>query len=197
MKEDHMGNGQLKPAYNLQISTSDQYIVNYTLHQTPGDTTTLKQHLESYKKLYGKIPETLTADAGYGSEENYELLQSLAIKGYIKYNTFDKEQRTKNEALKSQTLFYNPDRDSFYCPMGQEMKKVSDSKRISANGFEQQVVRYQAQRCEGCPLRGSCHSAQGNRTIEVNHRLRKYKAQMSDRLKSDQGVAQRKNAALM
>lgn len=27
MKEDHMQNGQLKPAYNVQISTNDQIIV--------------------------------------------------------------------------------------------------------------------------------------------------------------------------
>src|SRR5665647_3399589 len=30
MKEDHMKNGQLKPGYNVQISTSNQFIVNYT-----------------------------------------------------------------------------------------------------------------------------------------------------------------------
>ena len=29
MKEDHMLNGQLKPGYNFQISTNNQYIVNY------------------------------------------------------------------------------------------------------------------------------------------------------------------------
>jgi len=32
MKDDHMQNGQLKPAYNMQISTSSQYIVNYSIH---------------------------------------------------------------------------------------------------------------------------------------------------------------------
>jgi len=29
MKEDHMRNGQLKPAYNVQISTNNQYIASY------------------------------------------------------------------------------------------------------------------------------------------------------------------------
>jgi len=32
MKEDHMKNGQLKPAYNPQISTENQIIVHYTIH---------------------------------------------------------------------------------------------------------------------------------------------------------------------
>ncbi len=33
MKEDHMRNGQLKPAYNVQISTNNQYIASYSIHQ--------------------------------------------------------------------------------------------------------------------------------------------------------------------
>ena len=46
MKEDHMLNGQLKPGYNLQISTSDQFIINYRLHQNPNDTLTFNPHHE-------------------------------------------------------------------------------------------------------------------------------------------------------
>ena len=30
MKDDHMQNGQLKPGYNVQISSENQFIVNYT-----------------------------------------------------------------------------------------------------------------------------------------------------------------------
>lgn len=72
MKEDHMLNGQLKAGYNVQISSNNQYIVNYSIHQKPTDTTTLPEHLKSYKEKYGKAPEVVVADAGYGSEENYE-----------------------------------------------------------------------------------------------------------------------------
>ncbi len=39
MKDDHMQNGQLKPGYNLQASTNNQYLTNYTLAQTTADTT--------------------------------------------------------------------------------------------------------------------------------------------------------------
>jgi hypothetical protein len=67
MKEDHMLNGQLKPAYNLQVSSNNQYIVNYSLHQTTADTTTFQQHTELYKNQYGSHPGVITADAGYGS----------------------------------------------------------------------------------------------------------------------------------
>ena len=40
MKEDHMKNGQLKPAYNVQISTNNQYIASYSIHQNTTDTNT-------------------------------------------------------------------------------------------------------------------------------------------------------------
>jgi hypothetical protein len=93
MKEDHMKNGQLKPGYNLQVSSNNQYIVNYTLHQNPTDTKTLSSHLLSFQKLYNKSPKSIIADAGYGSEENYKLLEKEKINAFIKYNYFDKEQK--------------------------------------------------------------------------------------------------------
>lgn len=95
MKEDHMRNGQLKAAYNLQLSTENQFIVNYTLHPNPGDTKTLLPHIENFENLYHKGPKEIVTDAGYGSEENYLLLQEKKIKAYIKYNYFDKDQKSK------------------------------------------------------------------------------------------------------
>eukprot|EP01040_Poterioochromonas_malhamensis_P026128 gene26128-32782_t len=92
MKEDHMKNGQLKPGYNVQISTSNQYIVNYTIHPNPTDTTTLTAHLAQHEASFGKAPKVLIADAGYGSEENYTLLEKKDVTAFVKYSMFDKQQ---------------------------------------------------------------------------------------------------------
>ena len=92
MKEDHMKNGQLKPGYNWQVSSHNQFIVNYTIHQTSNDITTLKPHLESYKKDLGCLPENIVADAGYGSLENYEYLEQEQVGAYVKYNYYYQEQ---------------------------------------------------------------------------------------------------------
>jgi hypothetical protein len=59
MKEDHMLNGQLKPAYNLQISTQDQFILNYTLLQTSTDYQTLPSHIEQYEAYIKPYPKPL------------------------------------------------------------------------------------------------------------------------------------------
>jgi len=94
MKEDHMRNGQLKPAYNLQISTNRQFILHYSIHPNPTDTKTLTTHLRGFEESYHKVPKELVADAGYGSEENYNLLKSKKIKAYVKYNYFRKDQKS-------------------------------------------------------------------------------------------------------
>lgn len=169
MKEDHMKNGQLKPAYNPQISTENQFITHVSIHQTTNDTTTLESHLDGFEKVYNKQSKEVVADAGYGSEENYEMLKNKDITAYVKYNYFHKEQKRsmKNNPFLVQNLFYNKEQDFFVCPMGQRMEKLYDSKRISSNGYESQVANYQAKRCEGCPLRGQCHKAKGNRIIQA------------------------------
>jgi transposase len=83
MKEDHMNNGQLKPGYNTQISTNNQIIANYTIHQNPTDTKTLIPHLASYEKEYKTLPNEITTDSGYGSEENYEFLAQNQVDAYM------------------------------------------------------------------------------------------------------------------
>ncbi|WP_349293659.1 IS1182 family transposase [Flavobacterium marginilacus] len=193
MKEDHMKNGQLKPAYNPQISTENQFITNVTIHQTPNDTTTLKSHLEEFEKMYQKQSKTVVADAGYGSEENYEMLENKDITAYVKYNYFHKEQKKKmkDNPFLVQNLFYNIQQDFYVCPMGQRMENIGSGKRTSANGYESQVSYYQAKRCDGCPLRSLCHKAKGNRTIEVNHRLNQLRAQAKELLMSEKGLEHR------
>jgi transposase len=73
MKEDHMKNGQLKLAYNVQIATQEQFITNVGIYQRAGDTATLPSFLEDFKKSYNKQARIVVADAGYGSEHNLNL----------------------------------------------------------------------------------------------------------------------------
>lgn len=200
MKEDHMKNGQLKPAYNAQISTENQFILNYTLHQTPADTNTLASHLENFKDNIGQEKfceiESLTADAGYGSEENYELLEKLEIEAFVKYNTFDKEQdenyQSKNKTFSKEHLHYNREKDFYVCPMGQRMEKTHESSKTTKTGFEQTLSHYNTKNCQGCPLRSMCHQSKENRSIERNHNLERHKELTRKRLKSEEGIEKRK-----
>ena len=71
MKDDNMKNGQLKPGYNVQLGTENQFVIGYSLHQRAGDPGCLIPHFELLKKYNRPIPKSLTADSGFGSEKNY------------------------------------------------------------------------------------------------------------------------------
>jgi len=194
MKEDHMKNGQLKPAYNTQISTSHQIITNYSIHQNPTDTKTLKPHLDQYKQQYGFMPKEVTTDAGYGSEENYDYLERENIDAYVKYNYFDKEQHEKENTkppFNVNNLYYNKEQDCYYCPMGQQMICIGIVNEKTETGYKKVLSRYQTKNCISCPIRGMCHKGERNRIIEVSHRLNELKAKAREMLLSEKGIAHR------
>jgi transposase len=195
MKEDHMKNGQLKPAYNVQISTSNQFIVNYTIHANTTDTNTLKAHLAQHEASFGKAPKKLTADAGYGSEENYTVLEQKGTIPFVKYGMFDKEQNETHNSkypFAADKLFYNQEKDCYICPMGQQMDFIGNSVRTTSTGFKQTLKRYQARNCATCPLNGACHKSKGNRIIEVNENLIRLKQRAYTLLNSEEGITRRK-----
>jgi transposase len=195
MKEDHMRNGQLKPAYNVQISTNNQFIASYSIHQNTTDTNTLIDHLQNHIDSYKQKPSSVTADAGYGSEENYQWLENKRITGYVKHNYFDRNQ---NENLRSKKpyaadkLIYDSDKDQVICPSGKPMNHVYTTAKTTTTGYKQQIDYYQAKNCEGCPLRSECHDHQGNRKIQLNHNLNRLKAKAEERLASNRGIKKRK-----
>lgn len=195
MKEDSMLNGQLKAGYNVQISTNKQIIMHYSIHQKPTDTTTLPVHITEMEKQYGKVPLKVIADAGYGSEENYEYLKNKGIMSYVKYNMFDKNQRKrkKKNQLSIENLYYNEERDCYYCPMGQKMEYQGEKIRTTENGYKQRMRIYKARNCSGCPMRGACHKRVGNRTIEVNKKLNEYRKEAESLLTSEEGIILRRN----
>ena len=193
MKEDAMNNGQTKPGYNLQIATENQFITDFAFFSNPTDTLTLIPFFHSFRGRYNKLPSTAVADSGYGSEENYRFMDENGIEAFVKYNFFHKEQRPRYvpNPFHPESLYYNADEDYYVCPMGQRMIRIGTRRGKTASGYVTQSARYKAQRCKGCPLRGSCFKARGHRIIEVNHRLNEHKRHARERLTSQEGIKHR------
>ena len=89
-------------------------------------------------------------------------------------------------------LYYNKERDCYYCPMGQAMNNIGTTTRTTTTGYRQTITLYSAQNCQGCPLRGVCHKSKENRTIEVNHNLNRLKQQADELLLSETAIQHRK-----
>jgi transposase len=193
LKDDHMKNGQLKPAYNLQIGTENQFITHFDFFSNPTDFLTFILFNTGFNERYGKMPKKIVADSGYGSEENYEFMQNNDIEAFVKYPLFHAEQKRKykNNAFLPQNLFYNPEKDYFVCPIGQHMEKVGSSTRKSESGYVSNTTIYQAKNCNGCPLKCLCHKAKENRRIEINYKLNEYRKNARELLTSQEGLLHR------
>ena len=194
MKEDHMGNGQLKPGYNVQISTNNQYILSYSLHQNPTDTLTSPVHLSSHIRQLKAKPSNITADAGYGSQQNYQWLEDKKITAYIKDNQFDRNQ---NERIRYKRRFtvdqmpYDQHSDIFTCPAGKILTNKGSFTSRSRSGYPQTITKYQCKSCKWCRSKKQCHKQKGNRAIEVNHEYRRLKSEAAKRLNTKGGIEKR------
>lgn len=195
MKEDAMKNGQLKPGYNVQIGTQNQFVVNTMILQDRNDNAALIPMIENLKETTGFIPKNVGADSGYGNEETYEYLRKNKIKNFVKFTYFHKEQKKKykNNEYLTDNLKYVFLRDEYICPKGRKLKFTHISKRKTTTGYEQTYRNYECENCNDCELKDKCTKAKGNRKIKINMKLNMHKNIVRKNLTSEKGLQMRSN----
>ena len=72
------------------------------------------------------------------------------------------------------------------------MTYIGEKNRKTANGFTQTHRLYKAKNCEGCPMRGPCHKATGNRIIQRSPNLVRHRQKIKHLLESDLGLEKRR-----
>lgn len=192
LKADRLQTGQLKPAYNVQISAENQFITHFSIGQSPNDGAILEDHLDGFEQQHQKQSKIVVADAGYGSEENYQMMQDKQIEAFVKYPQYRKEHSNalKNNPFQSQNFFYNPQKGFMVCPMGQRMYPSAPQTETTKSGYVKTTIQYQAKRCQTCPLRPLCNpTGQGNRTITISPTLVQHKQNFKQRAATPQGQA--------
>lgn len=189
MKDDVMMNGQLKPGYNVQIGTENQFVVGFSISQNANDLNALIPHLELVQRRLGCLPRTVVADAGYGSEENYAYLDKVGIEGYVKYPHFYKQQKRswRKQRFRVENLEYDPERDEYICPHQQRLTFLWSRTRLTNNGYPTSAREYECVSCASCPLKPQCTRAVGNRRIWVNPTLNHYQKLARQKLVSERG----------
>lgn len=194
MKEDHMMNGQLKPAYNLQIAVENYFVIHTFISDDRTDYNALIPVLKKHKKYLDKYPAEVTADSGYCSEKNLMFLKTHDIDSYIKLQTHEK---IKSRAYKKDIgKYYNMEEfeDGYICNDGRKLK-LSYTERHRSKGFEQLFNVYACQDCGGCKHKAEClykydeeKHEDKNKVIKVNRNWDKLKASSHENIQSDKGV---------
>ena len=172
MKDDYMQNGQLKAGYNIQIATEGQYTLAYGVFSNPTDTKTLIPFLEEIENNYFKLPTHIVADAGYGSEMNYNYVLQQDRVPLITYNQYRNEKKRKNvnNPFNINNWNYDVEADTFTCPNDKKLIFKQPSIRLDKSGFTRQFKVYECEDCRDCPLREKCTKAadEKNRTLSIN-----------------------------
>ncbi|AXX74630.1 IS1182 family transposase [Limosilactobacillus reuteri] len=190
MKEDPMMNRELKPGYNLQIATHNQFVLDYALFSNPTDTRTLVPFLKQFHGL--DFFTHVVADAGYGSEYNYTtMLDQFDKQPLIPYTTYQKEQKRKfkNDPTKSQNWQYNVEDDYYIDQLGVRFSFYRYSKRTDKYGFKRDLKLYRAdkhQLSEELDQLAKTPSKR-QRYIQINPTWNYYKAKVKETLSSDEG----------
>ena len=192
MKEDPMRNRELKPGYNLQIATHNQFVLDYGLFANPTDTRTLVPFLNQFHST--DFFNYIVADAGYGSEYNYtSIIDQFEKEPLIPYNTFLKEQKRKfkNDLSIPQNWPYNEEDDYYIDYLGVRFSFYRYSVRKDRYGFKRDLKIYQADKIQlSSELDELAKTSSGRqRQIQVNQTWNYYKEKIKENLSSDEGQA--------
>ena len=201
MKEDHMLNGQLKPAYNVQVAVENYFIIHTYISNDRTDYNTLIPVLEKHKAAFGKFPEETTADSGYCSEKNLLYLKENGITSYIKLQ--EHEKRKTRAYTEDIGKYYNmknmifEDEHYYICHDGRELRHIRTETK-QQDGYVQTFEVYGCSDCSGCEHKSRClykYNAEKdqdkNKVMKINERWEDLKEETHANIQSEKGILNR------
>ena len=206
MKEDHMLNGQLKPAYNVQIAVENYFIVHGYISNDRTDYNTLIPVLEKHQKAFGSVLEEVTADSGYCSEKNLLYLKEKGIESYIKLQ--DHEKRKTRAYAEDISKYYNmrvevfEDEQFYICHDGRELRHIRTETK-EQNGYTQTFEVYGCADCSGCEHKARClykynaeKDTERNKVMKINEQWDELREKSHANIQSERGILKRQTRSI-
>ena len=206
MKEDHMLNGQLKPAYNVQIAVENYFIVHGYVSNDRTDYNTLIPVLEKHQKAFGSVLEEVTADSGYCSEKNLLYLKEKGIESYIKLQ--DHEKRKTRAYAEDISKYYNmkveifEDEQFYICHDGRELRHIRTETK-EQNGYTQTFEVYACADCSGCEHKARClykynseKDTEKNKVMKINEQWDELREKSHANIQSERGILKRQTRSI-
>lgn len=201
MKEDHMLNGQLKPAYNVQIAVENYFIIHGYVSNDRTDYNTLIPVVDKHIKAFGELLKELTADSGYCSEKNLLYLKQNKITSYIKLQ--DHEKRKTRGYTKDISKYYNmttqvfEDELYYICHDGRELRHIRTEEK-EQDGYTQTLEVYGCADCSGCEHKAKClykynpdKDPDKNKVMKINEQWEELKEESHANVQSEKGILNR------
>lgn len=197
IKTDYMGNDQLLPAYNVQVGVADEYIAVVDVNQYRSDMDCFIPLMEQFHKTYGFYPKYPTADAGYGSYNNYIYCEQHGMEKYMKFPMYKKETEDKKYAENPfRAVNFRVDQDGkLKCPNDKSFH-LAYRRYVKGNQYGRQEEIYICEDCRGCPYAEQCKKTEKNRTIRINQELTSMHREVIENLESIHGALLRMNRSI-
>lgn len=208
MKEDYMRNGQLKPGYNVNVATSNEFIVGTYISADRSDVQTLIPFMTQLKKDYesndiGKV----VVDSGYESEENYCWFEDDPVTElFVKPSNHEakKAKKYRTDISRRENMVYDPKTDTYTCANGKLIRSSYEKHSKSASGLELTTTVYEGSDCNGCPLKEKCIRSCGSKkpleerhkVLYVSKRFARQREAMEKKITSDEGILLRVNRSI-
>ena len=206
MKEDHMLNGQLKPAYNVQIAVENYFIIHGYVSNDRTDYNTLIPVLEKHQETFGSVLEEVTADSGYCSEKNLLYLKEKGIESYIKLQ--DHEKRKTRAYAEDISKYYNmkvevfEDEQFYICHDGRELRHIRTETK-EQDGYTQTFEVYGCADCSGCEHKARClykynaeKDVEKNKVMKINEQWEELREKSHANIQSERGILKRQTRSI-
>jgi transposase len=159
------GQGKSKLKYQVHRSVDQKREVITATEMTPGEvheSHRLESLIDTHEKNTETTVETAVADSKYGSIENYLACWDRGVRAHFKsLEETQKGTGTKKGIFPKEDFIYNPESDTFTCPVGQILKRRNYNKK--RKHYEYITSRGT---CNSCQLKGKCTKSKSGRTLK-------------------------------
>ena len=185
-----MKNGQLKPAYNVQLASASGFIIGENVSYHPNDMYTLKPFVKELLEKYPNKLRKIVADAGYESEENYVYLAEKGLDSYIKPSNYEKSKtrKYKKEMEFRNNLIYDEKQDKYISSDGKEFIRCKDQHRKKKSGY---ITTTKVYRCFDWNKDG-----QKTKGIYISETFQHYREISLKNITSPEGIEERINRTI-
>ena len=206
MKEDHMRNGQLKPAYNVQHGVDAEYIVWVDVNQRPTDARTLIPFLESVENTCPSNTKRSLQMPGMRAKKSYRYLKEHDQLAYIKPNNYElpKQENTRMTLDVLRTCVTTKTTTAITVAREKTLVYLYDKTEKTSSGYRRNVSVYESHNCKDCPSKAACIRPCGskkpmeerNKRLYVSKQMKALRTENEARITGEYGKQLRMNRSI-
>jgi transposase len=200
--------GGYAPNYTptVAVDVEDGVIVSASVPEGEQEASVVDSVVEETQELTGEKPSRVLFDGGFATGPNLKTLSEDGIEAYSSTPGTNEDnpalrpdpsqpvpeeqwgdlpaQKKNGTTLTRDAFVYDREKDCYWCPMGQMMKRCTHAKRRSRDAT---IIysEYRASNCADCPLASRCLSKKAKRRMVTRDEFEDHRELLRERMEDD------------